>query len=215
MGSVRSRDGGRRLRVLSGFAIRQAAADRVPPRPERGILAQVRAFPHATGAERFAVLHDAAEALLDDLHGRFMVERRESKELLGAGEALVRMVRLIPRTPAAGPLAVAFTDFPGLMVRLGRWWAEALPGCGCEACDEDPAELIGVLRGQVGALVEGGLWERVHRGVGGSWFETRLIGVGLCARREGPLTSRDARDARRGGFAAPVRWAPWPRRLCA
>src|SRR5690349_19446470 len=163
------------------FIIRQAPAYRGLPRAERGILTQVRAIPHATDTGRFAVLHDAAESMLDDLHERYMVERRESKELLGAEEALVRMVRLIPRTPAAGPLAVAFTDFPGLMVRLGRWWAEALPACGCPECDEDPAELIGVLRGQVSALVEGGLWERVRRGVGGSWFETRLIGVGLSA----------------------------------
>ena len=192
------------------FIIRQALAYRESPRAERGILAHVRAIPHATDTGRFVVLHDAAESMLDDLHERYMVERRESKELLGAEEALVRMVRLIPRTPAAGPLAVAFTDFPGLMVRLGRWWAEALPACGCAECGEDPAELIGVLRGQVSALVEGGLWERVRRGVGGSWFETRLIGVGLSARREGPLTSRDARDARRCGFAAPVQWAPWP-----
>lgn len=172
----------------------------------------MRADPHATGTARFAVLHDAAEQLLDDLHERYIVERRESKEQLGPEDALVRMVRLIPRTPAAGPLAVAFTDFPGLMVRLGRWWAEVLPACGCDACGEDPAELIGTLRSQVDALIEGGLWERVRRGVGGSWFETRLIGVDVTARREGPLTSRDARDARRGGFAAPVQWAPWPRR---
>jgi hypothetical protein len=172
----------------------------------------VRADPHAIETDRFAVLHGIAETLLDELAERYVVERRETKELLGAGEALVRMVRLIPRTPAAGPLAVAFTDFPGLMVRLGRWWAEALPACGCEGCGEDPAELAAVLRVQVNALVEGGLWERVRRGVGGSWFETRLIGVGLSARREGPLTSRDARDARRGGFAAPVLWAPWPLR---
>jgi len=182
------------------------------PRPGRGILAQVRVDPHTDNTARFAVLHDAADALLDDLTERYMVERRESKELLGAEDALVRMVRLIPRTPAAGPLAVAFTDFPGLCIRLGRWWSEKLPGCGCEACGEDPGELIDVLRVQTSALVEGGLWERVRRGVGGSWFETRLIGVGFSARREGPLTPRDARDARRGGFAAPVRWAPWPRR---
>jgi len=175
-------------------------------------MTQVRADPHTTRAARFAVLHDAAEALLNNLGERFMVERRESKESLGPTDALVRMVRLIPRTPAAGPLAVAFTDFPGLMVRLGRWWAEALPGCGCDDCGEDPDELAGIMRAQVAALVEGGLWERVRRGVGGSWFETRLIGVGLSARREGPLTARDAREARRSGFAAPVQWAPWPRR---
>lgn len=171
----------------------------------------VRVGPHATDTERFAVLHDAAEQLLDQLSELYMVERRESKEMLGAHDALVRVVRLIPRTPAAGPLAVAFTDLPALSVRLGRWWTETLPACGCDDCGEDPGELIEVLSTQTSALVEGGLWERVRRGVGGSWFETRLIGVGVNARREGPLTAREARDARRGGFAAAVRWAPWPR----
>lgn len=181
-----------------------------PPRLVRGILAQVRAERQTTDTAHFAVLHDAADTLLDELSERYMVERRETKELLGPDEALVRMVRLLPRTPAAGPLAIAFTDFPGLTVRLGRWWAEVLPACGCDDCGEDPADLIVLLKTQAAALIEGGLWERVRRGVGGSWFETRLIGVGVSARREGPLTPPDARDARRGGFAAPVQWAPWP-----
>ncbi|XVU25853.1 DUF6226 family protein [Actinoplanes sp. CA-054009] len=172
----------------------------------------MRADPHVTGANRFAVLHDAAEALLDELDQRYVVDRRETKEQLGPAEGLVRMERLMPRTPAAAPLAIAFTEFPGIVVRLGRWWDEALPACGCEVCEEDPAQLVDALRKQAFALVEGGLWERVRRGVGGSWFETRLIGVGVNGRREGPLTRQDARDARRGGFAAPVLWAPWPTR---
>jgi hypothetical protein len=172
----------------------------------------VRADPHVT---RFAVLHDAAEALLDELAGRYMVDRRESKEPLGPDEALVRMERLMPRTPAAAPLAIAFTETPGLAVRLGRWWVESLPGCACEVCDEDPAQLVDLLRTQASALAEGGLWERVRRGVGGSWFESRLIGEGINARREGPLTRADAREARRSGFAAAVQWAPWPPRPSA
>lgn len=171
----------------------------------------MRAYPHAVDTARFAVLHEAADTLLDQLTERYMVRRRETKESVGPGEALARTVWLIPRTPAAGPLAVSFTDFPGLLIRLGRWWSEELPACGCEDCGEDPAELVEVLRTQTKALVEGGLWERVRRGVGGSWFETRLIVTGFSARREGPLTARDARAARRGGFAAAVQWAPWPR----
>lgn len=181
-----------------------------PPRAWRGILTQVRANPHETDTARFAVLHDAAESLLDELTGRYMVERRETKEPHGSDEAPVRTVRLMPRTPAAGPLAVAFTDVPGLSLRLGRWWAEVLPTCGCDQCQEDPADLVEQLRMQAAALIEGGLWERVRRGVGGSWYETRLIGVGISARREGPLTPQDAREARRSGFAAAVQWAPWP-----
>jgi len=172
----------------------------------------VRDYPHATGTERYAVLHDAADTLLDDLADRYMVERREAKEPLGPDEALVRTVRLIPRTPAAAPLAVGYTDFPGLVVQLGRWWTQALPVCGCDECAEDPARLVEELRVQSAALVEGGLWERVRRGVSGSWFETKLIGEGFNAGHEGLLSAQAARSARREGFAAAVQWAPWPLR---
>lgn len=158
------------------------------------------------------MLHDAAEALLDELAERYTVERRETKELFGPDEALVRTVRLIPRTPAAAPLAIAFTGLPGLRVRLGRWWTQTLPECACADCAEDAEHLVDDLRTQVKALIEGGLWERVRRGVSGSWFETRLIGEGIKVTHEGLLSSRAARNARRGGFAAAVQWAPWPRR---
>jgi hypothetical protein len=167
--------------------------------------------PGATETDRFATLHEAAETLLDELTGRYQVERRENKEPLGLDEALVRTVRLIPRMPTAAPLAVHFTE-PGLALRFGRWWAETLPVCACETCDEDPAILADRLRIHTGALIEGGLWERVRRGLSGSWFETRLIGMGVKSDREGPLSAAGARDARRGGFAAPIQWAPWQRR---
>lgn len=163
------------------------------------------------GGDRLTVLHEAAEALLDELTERYMVERRESKEPLGLDDALVRTVRLIPRTPAAAPLAVHFTG-PGLLLRLGRWWEEPFPVCGCGTCGEHPQHLVGRLHAHVDAFVEGGLWERLRRGVGGSWFETRLIGVGVDAGREGPVSAAGAREARRAGFAAAVQWAPWPYR---
>ena len=167
---------------------------------------------HATDADRFAVLHEAADALLDEWPERYLVERRETKEPLGPDDALVRTVRLIPRMPTAAPLAVHFTE-PGLLLRLGRWWEESLPNCACDACAEEPAPLVERLRTYSAALAEGGLWERVRRGVSGSWFETRLIGIGVSLDREGPLTPIGARHARRGGFAAAVQWAPWQLRF--
>ena len=123
-------------------------------------------------------------------------------------------VRLIPRTPAAAPLAIAFTDFPSVILRLGRWYEESLPGCGCDACDEQPDDLVAEMRTQVDALVEGGLWERVRRGVTSSWSETRLIGPDFSASRSaapgrarGP--GRAARRLRRAGavgaLATPTR----------
>jgi hypothetical protein len=115
----------------------------------------VRADPHVA---RFAVLQDAAEALLDELAERYMVDRRESKESLGAADALVRLERLMPRTPAAAPLAIAFTETPGIALRLGRWWVETLPGCSCAVCDEDPAQLVELLRLQAVAPVQWAPW---------------------------------------------------------
>ncbi|MBB2945104.1 hypothetical protein FB565_004837 [Actinoplanes lutulentus] len=165
-------------------------------------------YQHATDSDRFKVLHDAAEILLDELSERCLVERRETKEPFGLDDALVRTVRLIPRSPAGAPLAIHFTG-PGLILRLGRWWEESLPTCTCDTCAEDPRGLVERLRAHAAALIEGGLWERVRRGVGGSWFETRLIGTGVSEGHEGPLSAAGARDARRGGFAAAVQWAPW------
>jgi hypothetical protein len=178
----------------------------VEPRPE--------GYSRVTNAGRFGVLHDAAEALLDELTDRYTVERRETKEPLGpeAGPPIVRIVRLIPHSPAAGPLAVAFTDLPGIVLRLGRWYEDRLPSCGCDDCDEDPGELVADLRAHVAAHIEGGLWERVRRRVNGSWRETRLVGYGLMIDGAALLEPAEAHAARREGLAAPVQWAPWPRR---
>jgi hypothetical protein len=164
-----------------------------------------------TDAERFGVLHDAADNLLDELAVQYAVERRDNKEpLAGADGPLVRTSWLVPRAPAAASLGVAFTDFPGVILRLGRWYQEVLPECGCDACDEDPLELVSDLRAHAGALVEGGLWERVHRRLTGSWSEARLVGPDFSTSQQALLGARVARAARLDGFAAAVQWAPWP-----
>ncbi|MET8147348.1 DUF6226 family protein [Actinoplanes sp. NPDC049668] len=177
------------------------------PRPNRYTT-------RVTDPGRYHVVQEAAEALLDELTEGYVVGRREGKEPVGteADAEIARTIRLIPRSPAAGPLSIALTEFPGVVLRLGRWFYEPLPECGCDDCDEDPEELVTALRRLVAAHVEGGLWERVRRGLSRSWLETRLIGPGLKVSRRAPIDSAEARAARREGFAAPVRWEPWPRR---
>jgi hypothetical protein len=165
---------------------------------------------HSTATQRFAVLHEAADLLLDRLTTKYTVERRETKDVLHGD--MVRTVRLIPHTPAAAPLAVSFIDFPGVVLQLGRWYRRSMPACGCDACDEQPEVLLEDLGQQVAALVEGGLWERVRRGLTGSWSEARLVGPGLRQSQQALLDAREARAARRDGFAAAVQWAPWTRR---
>jgi hypothetical protein len=171
----------------------------------------VHEFPHASEAGRFGGLSEAAEVLLDELAAQYTVERRETKESLGAdGDGpLVRAAWLVPRTPAAGPLSILFTQPAGVVLRLGRWYEDPLPA---RDGDEDPDDLVMNLRSRALALVEGGLWERVRRGLGGSLRETRLIGPGFTISRQAAITAAEARAARREGFAAAVQWAPWPRR---
>lgn len=64
----------------------------------------------------------------------------------------VRMVEIDPERPGVGRLRITFTDFPGLMVKLGREPEKALPSCGCDACDEDPRELVEELHDEVEKL---------------------------------------------------------------
>ena len=168
-----------------------------------------RSQPPGTGG--FGVLGEAAETLLDELAAQYTVERRETKEPLGPdGDGpLVRVAWLVPRTPAAGPLSILFNHPAGIVLRLGRWYEDPLPP---RDGDEEPDDLVVHLRSRALALVEGGLWERVRRGISGSLRETRLIGPGFNSSRQAAITASEARAARREGFAAAVQWAPWPRR---
>ncbi|GAA1630443.1 DUF6226 family protein [Actinoplanes couchii] len=106
-----------------------------------------------TNPGRYRVLHDAAEHLLDDLARDFMVVRSEgsvSDPSRFSGQ--VRMVQLDPTRPGVGRLRINFTSFPGLVVKLGQERETALPACGCDACDEDPQELIEDLHDKVESL---------------------------------------------------------------
>jgi hypothetical protein len=78
--------------------------------------------------------------LLDRLELAFHVDGIEGYDLdreLEAGCKLVRpCVTLVPRDEGAAAIVVAFSAFPGLLLRCGRWWTTAFPACGCDACDE-------------------------------------------------------------------------------
>jgi hypothetical protein len=125
------------------------------------------AYSRVTNPERFAVLHRAAEELLDRLEREYQVNRTEGVDVdptLYGGRPLDRVVRLTPSAGDGAPLTIGFTSFPGLSVRYGYYLVSGLPGCGCDACDEDRAALSEELTKRAGFLAEGRYKEEILRG---------------------------------------------------
>ncbi|WP_413317607.1 DUF6226 family protein [Agrococcus sp. 1P02AA] len=123
-----------------------------------------------THPERYAPLHEVAEALLAHLVASYDVEVDEGPAIAAAlpypPEDVVRAVRVTPRDRAAAPLSLVLTGFPGVMVLAGVLQFDAFPVCGCDACDDDVERVVGELEDLVLAVSRGWLKETVmSRGV--------------------------------------------------
>jgi hypothetical protein len=170
------------------------------------------AYHRVTDAGRFRPLHEEALALLEHLHNRFNVQRTEGDAVdagLDAGQRLSRpTVRLVPADPAAAPIVVAFTSFPGLVIRCGRWHVARFPACGCDACGETAAGEAARLRDLVAQVTGGRFREAISLPlIGAAWYEYEL---GAPGQRRG--RSRLPRARARQLIASGGRrhgWAPW------
>ena len=122
------------------------------------------AYERVTNPERFLPLHGAVLEMLTALEKRFDVERVEGygldEELEHRG-LLRPSIALRPTDQEAASITVAFTDFPGLSVRFGRWSTEPFPVCGCDACAEDAEGEIERLTELVDCVIAGGFREAV------------------------------------------------------
>jgi len=110
---------------------------RFVPMPCPSAVPLPEAYSRVTNPERFRPLHTLMVELIGRLEATFDVEHVEG---YGLDSELERVdlarpsVKLVPRDTSAASIAVAFTAFPGLLVRIGRWRIEAFPSCGCDAC---------------------------------------------------------------------------------
>ena len=177
------------------------------------------AYSRLTNPERFLPLHNAALEMLTALEQRFDVERVEGYDLdeeLKIRGLLRPTIALRPTDPEAAPLTVAFTDFPGLSVRFGRWSAELFPICGCDACAEDAEREIERLTERVDILTAGGFREAVVR-PWGWWGRNRLEtvferpGGGYSSSGE-HLEDDRALEMSGGRRRLDLNWKPWPTR---
>jgi len=177
----------------------------------------LEAYSRVTDPERFGSLHRVAAELLDRLEREFDAERAEGYGLdpeLEQGIKLARpSVTLVPRdADAAAPIVVAFSTFPGIVVRLGRWCTSAFPTCGCDACDETAEGEIERLKSMIENLTAGRFREAIRISADGTpWQEWEFgSGGGRCAKSR--LDPDRARQLVAAGYRSLYEWGPWPKR---
>jgi hypothetical protein len=159
------------------------------------------------------MLHRVALELLDRLHGEFDVERIEPYENDDDLDRYTRVplarttVALLPRDPACAPLVVAFSSFPGLLVRVGSWYRAAFPSCGCDACDESADGEADRFQRLVRAVTTGHFREYLEpRGNGLLDHVCEWESAGQHRREKQLLESA---QASRLELSSTSRWKPW------
>lgn len=184
---------------------------------ECGARPPEEAYSRVTNAERFRPLHAHALAALARLEATHAVVAHATfaplPGLLGPVPHARPPVTLVPSARDAAPLAVAFTAFPSLVVRAGRWCVASFPACGCDACDEAPDEEAARFDDLVAHVVAGHFTESlVVPRVG----EARLawtLGVGAVAGSScttgGELLARDVARTLVGDGSGHVAWCAW------
>lgn len=164
------------------------------------------AYSRVTDPERFRVLQPFVLALLDDLDAEFDVRREPAGAISGGAAEQVHWsdpVRLIPSDPQAAALTVAFTSFPGVLVRFGEATDLVLPFCGCDACDDLVQHLVEDLRFHVEALVTGGFAE---------WHDSKGAGHRFAVGAWGTTSSFTPADDPPAAVSFRHTWGRWPLR---
>ena len=176
------------------------------------------AYGRVTDSERFRPLHESMLEIIRRLERDFDVERTDGYGLDGELERGLDLagpcVGLRPRDPGAAPIVAAFTNFPGLHVRLGRWHIEALPACGCDACDESVERQVESLEQMVEGVVHGRFREALRRPVlpfmGSCWVEAEFLSPAGSRSTGSRLDRLSARRMSGGRRRVELDWGPWP-----
>ncbi|MGQ0830047.1 MAG: DUF6226 family protein [Microthrixaceae bacterium] len=165
------------------------------------------AYGRVTNPERYRLLHEAALTIVEELSATYEVVITRGldvdPELESHGVDLLDVIRLLPAVEGAAPLTVALTGFPAVLMRVGTWRQGAYPHCGCDACDEAPADAIAQLRQDVDNAVAGRITE--------DWDGERLHYAEWSTGDERSSGWSLIEGDRRKRYGAPRRyeWQPW------
>ena len=156
------------------------------------------AYGRVTNPERYAPLHQFAQSKLDAVLSRY-----DAVAEPGDGQLRPeRLVRVCPRD-GGGCFALELTPFPGVRLHVGRWHTYHFPRCGCDACDEQLADLEKEMTTLIDAFVGGRFTEYVDGGrLGHSWSSRTGSTNGWTELPES--------DPRRYQPPERIDWAAWP-----
>jgi hypothetical protein len=88
-------------------------------------------YGRVTNPERYAVLHEETRSLIESLVSTYDVISEPGNVGLDFPEWKGSTGEVVRLAPTGGvPLAFLFTDFPGVLMRLGEWGVEPFPVCG-------------------------------------------------------------------------------------
>ena len=172
------------------------------------------AYSRVTEPERFWPLHEWTLEVVDRLLTEYDATLEESK---GMDPELERFtlarptMKLTPRQDSCAPITIAFDDFPGIEVRVGRWVTDRFPSCGCDACDEMPDGEFERLTELFDDVVAGRFRESMRLQTGGDgWSSREFWSDGECRSSGGSRVPR-AKAARilNGKSEIVLEWQPW------
>jgi hypothetical protein len=177
----------------------------------------LEAYSRVTDPVRFGSLHRVAEELLDRLEREFDAERAEGYGLDPELEQDIKVaspsVTLVPRDAGAAPIVVAFSAFPGIVFRFGRWCTAAFPTCGCDACDEAAESERERLKSMIENLTAGRFRESIRMSAEGTaWQEWEFWSGGGRSAQKSQLDPARAHELVAAGDRSLYEWGPWPKR---
>ncbi len=171
------------------------------------------AYSRVTEPERFAPLHDWALDTVARLERDYEVIRVEGVGLdhdLERSQISRPTIKLTPLQDSGAPATIVFTDFPGLAVRMGRWFTDWFPSCGCDACDEMPDGVFEEFTRLVRCVVSSGFRESLYLLPRGDGRCTREFRSDEYHRSGGSRVSRDeARSILSDQDEIVLEWTPW------
>lgn len=171
-----------------------------------------------THPERFAPLHEIADALIAHLRATYDVEVDEGSDVAAdllhdVSSDVIRAVRVRPKRAEAAALTFVFTPYPGVTLHAGLLHDFFFPSCGCDACDSTWDGEAGDLEQQVLAVVTGNYSERIDRGMR-PWVEHRFTypdGAWQGGRgRTGSIPAERVRAAKPVLRSLASGWRAWP-----